>query len=68
MKEIRRITITTTRRLRLSEIRAACPVCGCEVAMISARDPTTDGNVPKSSSPSDKGAPLLTEVKKGTIV
>lgn len=28
MKEIRRITITTTRRLRLSEIRVICPVCG----------------------------------------
>jgi len=35
MKESRRITITTTRRLRLSAVRATCPVCGCEVTTLA---------------------------------
>ncbi|MFN7947993.1 MAG: hypothetical protein U0Z53_21770 [Blastocatellia bacterium] len=38
MREIRRITITTTRRLRASVIRAVCPVCACEVTTLSARE------------------------------
>jgi hypothetical protein len=38
MREIRRITITTTRRLRLSLLRATCPVCACEVTTLSPRE------------------------------
>jgi hypothetical protein len=40
MKERRRITITTTRRLRLhsSAIKATCPVCGCEVTALSTHE------------------------------
>jgi hypothetical protein len=38
MKEIRRLTITTTRRLRSSVLRATCPVCACEVTALSPRE------------------------------
>ncbi|MFN7928858.1 MAG: hypothetical protein U0Y68_13090 [Blastocatellia bacterium] len=36
MKEIRRLTITKTRRLRLTVVRALCPVCGYEVTTLNS--------------------------------
>lgn len=38
MKEIRRLTITTTRRVRVAVLRAHCPACGGEVATIAPHE------------------------------
>lgn len=66
MKEIRRLTITTTRRLRLSALRANCPACGCETLLhkpfFRSRQKEKDDteNVPTNSSPLSEGnSPLV---------